>query len=33
MWSMYTIDGQQWLIRIDEEVYNLGIYPNVYTGD
>lgn len=33
MWTMYTVDGKQWLIKIDEEVFNLGIYPNVYTGD
>lgn len=33
MWTMYTIDGKQWLIKIEEEVFNLGIYPNVYTGD
>ena len=33
MWTMYTVDGKQWLIKIEEEVFNLGIYPNVYTGD
>ncbi|WP_313367378.1 hypothetical protein [Sphingobacterium mizutaii] len=32
MWTMYTVDGKQWLIKIEEQVYNLGIYPNVYTG-
>ncbi|WP_312697168.1 hypothetical protein [Sphingobacterium mizutaii] len=32
MWTMYTVDGKQWLIKIEEHVYNLGIYPNVYTG-
>jgi len=32
MWTMYTVDGKQWLIKIGEEVYSLGIYPNVYTG-
>ena len=32
MWTMYTIDGKQWIIKIDEVFYNLGIYPNVYTG-
>lgn len=32
MWTMYTVDGKQWLIKIGEEVYNLGIYPNVYSG-
>ena len=32
MWTMYTVDGKQWLIKIEEEVYNLGIYPKVYTG-
>mgnify|MGYP003574944450 CR=1 FL=1 len=33
MWTMYTVDGKQWLIRIEEKVYDLGIYPKVYTGD
>ncbi|VTQ00365.1 hypothetical protein [Sphingobacterium daejeonense] len=33
MWTMYTVDCKQWLIKIEEEVFNLGIYPNVYTGD
>ncbi|WP_156305521.1 hypothetical protein [Sphingobacterium endophyticum] len=33
MWTMYTVDGKQWLIKIEEQVYNLGIYPKVYTGD
>ncbi len=33
MWTMYTVDGKQWLIKIGEDIYNLGIYPNVYTGD
>lgn len=31
MWTMYTLDGKQWLIKAEEEVFNLGIYPNVYT--
>ncbi|MGJ1205677.1 hypothetical protein [Sphingobacterium lactis] len=30
MWTMYTVDGIQWLINIEDEIYNLGIYPNVY---
>lgn len=33
MWTMHTVDGEQWLITIEDEVFNLGIYPNVYTGD
>ena len=32
MWTMYTVDGKQWLIKIGEEVHNLGLYPDVYTG-
>lgn len=32
MWTMYTVDGKQWLIKIGEEVIDLGIYPDVYTG-
>ena len=33
MWTTYTVDGRQWLIKIEQKVYNLGIYPKVYTGD